>query len=57
LLSLVAAVWWAQAPEWLDNGPPPRAFQALTAAAFALFTIGIVWQLIGYLRLEYAVGW
>jgi hypothetical protein len=57
LLALVAAVWWVQAQEWLDSGPPPPVFGALTAAAFTLFTIGIVWQLVGYLRLEYAVGW
>ena len=57
LLCLVAAVWWVQAREWLDNGSPPPAFRALTAAAFTLFTIGILWQLVGYLRLEYVVGW
>jgi hypothetical protein len=32
-------------------------FRALTTVAFTLFTIGIVWQLVGYLRLEYVVGW
>jgi hypothetical protein len=57
LLALVAAVWWVQAQEWLDSGPPPPAFRALTAAAFTLFAIGIFWQLVGYLRLEYAFGW
>jgi len=56
-LSLLAAVWWVKAQEWLHSGPPPPAFRALTAAAFTLFTTGIVWQLVGYLRLEYAVGW
>ena len=57
LLSLVAAIWWVQAQEWLNSGPPPPAFRALTATAFALFTIGIVWQFVGYLRLDYVVGW
>jgi hypothetical protein len=56
-LSLVAAVWWVQAHEWLESGPPPPAFRALMAAALALFTMGIVWQLVGYLRLEYVIGW
>jgi hypothetical protein len=57
LLALVAAGWWVQAQEWLDSGPPPPTFRVLTVAAFTLFTIGIFWQLVGYLRLEYAVGW
>ncbi len=57
VLALMAALWWVQAQEWLGSGPPPSAFRALTAAAFTLFTMGIVWQLVGYLRLEYAVGW
>ena len=57
LLSLVAAVWWVQAQEWLDKGHPPLAFRTLTAVAFTLFTTGILWQFVGYLRLEYAVGW
>lgn len=64
LLALVAAGWWVQAHEWLDSGSPQQTFRspqqtfrALTAAAFTLFTIGIFWQLVGYLRLEYAVGW
>jgi hypothetical protein len=57
LLALVAAGWWVQAQEWLNSGPPPRTFRALTVAAFTLFAIGIFWQLVGYLGLEYAVGW
>jgi hypothetical protein len=57
LFALVAAGWWVQAQEWLDSGPPPRTFRPLAVAAFTLFAIGIFWQLVGYLRLEYTVGW
>jgi hypothetical protein len=57
LLALAVVVWWGRMPEGLDSGPPPAGFRVLTAAAFTLFTIGIFWQLIGYLRLEYVVGW
>ena len=34
---------------------PTAGIRKLSAVAFALFTIGIFWQLIGYLRMEWAV--
>jgi len=54
VLGLAAAVWWARAREWADT-PPPPAFRALCTVAFASFTVGIFWQLVGYLRLD--SGW
>ncbi len=57
VLALAAAVWWMRAGEWAHEGPPPPAFRALTTAAFTMFTVGLFWQLIGYLRLDYAAGW
>jgi hypothetical protein len=57
VLALAAGVWWMQAGEWAHGEPKPPAFRALSAAAFTLFTIGLFWQLIGYLRLEYTSGW
>jgi hypothetical protein len=57
LLALAAGVWlvWAGG-EW-SHAEPPRAFRALTAAAFTMFAVGIVWQLVGYLRLDYTGVW
>ncbi len=57
VLSLVAGVWWMQAREWARGVEQPPAFRALCTAAFALFTLGLFWQLFGYLRLEYTSGW
>ncbi len=54
VLALAAAVWWTRAREWADGAPPP-AFRLLSTAAFALFIVGLFWQLIGYLRLD--SGW
>ncbi len=56
VLALAAAVWWVRAEEWAHGEPQPPAFRALTTAAFLFFTIGLLWQLIGYLRLDYASG-
>ncbi len=56
VFALAAGVWWMRAGEWSRGEPQPPAFRALTAAAFLFFIVGLFWQLIGYLRLEYA-GW
>jgi hypothetical protein len=52
VLALAAVIWRALAEERPD-GQPPAAFRALCTVAFLTFVAGIVWQLIGYLRLEY----
>lgn len=56
VLGLAAAVWWVRAREWAHGEPPP-AFRALSTVAIVLFVAGLLWQLIGYLRLEYTSGW
>ena len=56
LLAIVLTAWWSWAEDRALGGPPPPVVRKLFAAAFALFTIGIFWQLVGYLRLESA-GW
>ena len=63
LLTLLAAVLvlglttcWSWAEDRALGGPPPPSIRKLTALALALFAIGIFWQLIGYLRMEWA-GW
>jgi len=57
LMGLAAAVWFMRAGEWLRGGTRPAAFRALATLAFVLFTVGIFWQLAGYLRIEYTRGW
>jgi hypothetical protein len=57
VLSLAAGVWWMRAGEWARGEAQPPAFRALCVAAFALFIVGLFWQLLGYLRLEYTSGW
>jgi hypothetical protein len=56
VLALALTVCWSWAEDRAHGGPPPPAIRKLSAVAFALFTIGIFWQLIGYLRMEWA-GW
>jgi hypothetical protein len=53
VLALTAAVW-SVAGSW-PQGRPPLAFRALCTLAFAAFIGGILWQLVGYLHLEYRV--
>jgi hypothetical protein len=55
-LAIAVTVWWTRAEDQAHGGPPPSAVRTLTAVAFGLFTIGILWQLIGYLRLQ-RTGW
>jgi len=56
VLALAAAVWWTLAREWAHGAPPP-AFRALSALAVVLFVAGLFWQLMGYIRLDYAGAW
>ena len=53
VLALAAAVW-SSVRGW-GEGRSPLAFRALCTVAFLAFIARIVWQLIGYLRLEYRV--
>jgi hypothetical protein len=55
-LALVVTVWWTRAEDATLGGPPPAIVRKATAVAFALFTVGVFWQLFGYLRLE-RFGW
>jgi xanthine/uracil permease len=56
VLSLVTVIWWMGAGEWRHRQPPP-SFRALTVVAVGIFIIGIFWQLVGYLRIEYSRLW
>ncbi len=55
-LAIALTVWWTREEDRAHGGPPPPAVRKLTVVAFGLFVIGILWQLVGYLRLERA-GW
>ena len=56
VLAIAVIVWGTRAEDQAHGGPPPPAVRKLTVVAFGLFTIGVFWQLIGYLRLE-RTGW
>ena len=56
IFALVVTTWWSYAEDRALGGPPPGSVRGLFALAFALWVIGIFWQLIGYLRMEWA-GW
>ena len=56
-LLLAVGVWWTAACELAQQEPAPWAFLVVRAAGFTLFVTGLMWQLIGYLRLEYAGWW
>jgi hypothetical protein len=55
-LALVVTVWWTRAEDSAHGGPPPPIVRKVTALAFGIFTVGVFWQLFGYLRLE-RFGW
>jgi len=57
LLGLAAGIWYMRAGEWAHREARPLGFRALSAAAFIAFVVGLFWQLLGYLRLEYAAWW
>jgi hypothetical protein len=52
--ALVAGVWWMRTGERGGGEAQPVALRLVWAAAIAMFTIGLFWQLFGYLRLGYA---
>jgi len=57
VLALVAGVWWMLAGEWAHGQRQPLAFRGLSTLAFLLFTVGLFWQLIGYVHLNYTTNW
>jgi hypothetical protein len=57
LLALAASVWCEHAEDRAHGGRPPAACRAFCGAALGLFFIGTLWQLLGYLLLEYTIWW
>jgi len=58
LLALAASIPLELAKERVHAGArAPVAWRILCAAALGLFLVGTLWQLVGYLLLEYTVWW
>ena len=57
-LLLAVSSWWYAARGWRKKGAAvSTALLGLRAAAVGLFSAGALWQLVGYLRLEYTKRW
>lgn len=56
VLALLAIIWSVRAGDWAPSGTPPPAYRGLCTLAFALFVLGLFWQLLGYLRLNSALS-
>ena len=57
-LLLAVSSSWQAAGGWRKTGATVSpALPGLCAAAAGLFSEGILWQLVGYLRLEYTNWW
>jgi len=57
LLALAVSVWWERARARAQGGRPPLALRASCAVALGIFSLGMIWQLVGYLWLEYTTWW
>jgi len=57
ILIMVVAVCWQYFGGWAPRGGSSFALPAFCAVAVGLFSAGLVWQLVGYLRLEYTRWW
>jgi hypothetical protein len=53
---LLAAVWWTIAQDSSQTSPRSGLWRGLSALGFATFLLGIVWQLVGYVRFG-ALNW
>ncbi|MFQ5520044.1 MAG: hypothetical protein ACE5FK_01490 [Candidatus Methylomirabilia bacterium] len=50
-LLLVAAVWWSVASGGIRLDPKPAVWRLLAFAGWVLFTLGFLWQIIGYVAI------
>jgi drug/metabolite transporter (DMT)-like permease len=51
VLLLAAGIWWARASNGVRLDPKPPAWRALAGAGWLCFVLGILWQLVGYVRI------
>jgi hypothetical protein len=56
VLLLVAGVWWARTSDAAQADPRSAAWRTLCAIGWLVFLGGILWQLLGYIRIG-AVTW
>ena len=56
-LGLAVSIWMEQAGMRGRGAHAPLAFPVCCAAAIGLFSVGVIWQLIGYLRLDCTTWW
>ena len=54
LCLLAAAIWWSWASDGVRLEPKPPAWRALAGAGWLFFVGGILWQLVGYVRVGVA---
>jgi len=57
VLIMLVGVGWQYFGGWAPRGHSPFTLPAFCAVAVGLFSVGLVWQLVGYLRLEYTSWW
>ncbi|HTY77031.1 MAG TPA: hypothetical protein VMI34_04350 [Candidatus Bathyarchaeia archaeon] len=56
-LALAVSIWWELAKSRAPREGRSLALGVSGAAAMTIFWIGVVWQLVGYMRLEYTTWW
>jgi hypothetical protein len=57
LLALAVSIWWERDRARSRGRRPPLALRVSCAFALGLFSLGMFWQLVGYLHLEYTTWW
>ena len=57
LLALAVSVWWERARGQAPGGRQSLALSTSCAVALGIFSLGMIWQLVGYLWLEYTTWW
>ena len=57
MLIVLVGVGWQYFGGWAPRGHSPFTLPAFCAVGVGLFSVGLLWQLVGYLRLEYTRWW
>lgn len=57
MLALIVSIWSERAKSQAPKEARSLALGVSGVAAMTLFWIGLVWQLVGYMRLEYTTWW
>lgn len=54
ILLLAAGIWWSWTSDGVRLEPKPPAWRALASVGWLFFLLGILWQLVGYVRVGVA---